>query len=64
MRSLFVLLIFLSAGALASVNNVQLNEKYKDWLVYTALEDGEKVCYIVSHPKKKVNIIQPTASRM
>lgn len=50
---LFVLLIFLSAGALASVNNVQLREKYKDWFVYTALEDGEKVCYIVSHPEKK-----------
>lgn len=64
MRSLFVFLIFFSIDTLASVSNVQLKEKYKDWLVYTALEDGEKVCYIVSHPKKKVNIIQLTASRM
>ncbi|MDR2045528.1 MAG: hypothetical protein LBP77_00795 [Rickettsiales bacterium] len=31
---------------------MQLKEKYKDWLVYTASEDGEKVCYIVSYPKK------------
>ncbi|OCA06742.1 invasion associated locus B family protein [Wolbachia endosymbiont of Trichogramma pretiosum] len=53
MRSLFVFLIFFSIGTLASVSNVQLKEKYKDWLVYTALEDGEKVCYIVTHPKKK-----------
>lgn len=53
MRSFFVFLIFFSVGALASVSNVQLEEKYKDWLVYTALEDGEKVCYIVSYPKKK-----------
>ncbi|GFR32041.1 RNA polymerase sigma factor RpoH [Trichonephila clavata] len=40
-------------SAFASVSDVQLKEKYKDWLVYTALEDGEKVCYIVSYPKKK-----------
>ena len=53
MRRFFVLLTFFSVGALASVSDVQLKEKYKDWLVYTALEDGEKVCYIVSYPKKK-----------
>ncbi|MDM8335218.1 invasion associated locus B family protein [Wolbachia pipientis] len=53
MRRFLVFLIFLSVGALASVSDVQLKEKYKDWLVYTALEDGEKVCYIVSYPKKK-----------
>ncbi|QIT35752.1 invasion associated locus B family protein [Wolbachia endosymbiont of Brugia pahangi] len=53
MRSFFVFLIFFSVSALASVSDVQLKEKYRDWLVYTALEDGEKVCYIVSYPKKK-----------
>ncbi|QOD38737.1 invasion associated locus B family protein [Candidatus Wolbachia massiliensis] len=53
MRSFFVFLIFFSMSTLASVSDVQLKEKYKDWLVYTALEDGEKVCYIVSYPKKK-----------
>ncbi len=53
MRSFFIFLIFFSIGAFASVSDVQLKEKYKDWLVYTALEDGEKVCYIVSYPKKK-----------
>ncbi|NUY39649.1 hypothetical protein GO684_03130 [Wolbachia endosymbiont of Litomosoides brasiliensis] len=53
MCSFFVFLIFFSVSALASVNDVQLKEKYRDWLVYTALEDGEKVCYIVSYPKKK-----------
>ncbi len=63
MRSFFIFLIFFSIGAFASVSDVQLKKKYKDWLVYTASEDGEKVCYIVSYPKKKANIIQPTASR-
>ncbi|MGL9717136.1 MAG: invasion associated locus B family protein [Wolbachia sp.] len=53
MRSFFVFLILFSVGAFASVSDVQLKEKYKDWLVYTASEDGEKVCYIVSYPKKK-----------
>lgn len=53
MRSVFLFLIFLSLSTFASVGDVQLKEKYKDWLVYTALEDGEKVCYIVSYPKKK-----------
>lgn len=53
MRSFFIFLIFFSIGAFASVSDVQLKEKYKDWLVYTALEDGEEVCYIVSYPKKK-----------
>jgi len=53
MRSYFVFLLFFSIGAFASVSDVNLREKYKDWLVYTALEDGEKVCYIVSYPKKK-----------
>ncbi|WP_168464139.1 invasion associated locus B family protein [Wolbachia endosymbiont of Ctenocephalides felis wCfeT] len=53
MRSFFVLLLLFSTGILASVSDVQLKEKYKDWLVYTALEDGDKVCYIVSYPKKK-----------
>ncbi|WP_341808924.1 invasion associated locus B family protein [Wolbachia endosymbiont (group E) of Neria commutata] len=53
MRSVFLFLIFFSVSTFASVGDVQLKEKYKDWLVYTALEDGEKVCYIVSYPKKK-----------
>lgn len=53
MRSYFIFLLFFSIGAFASVSDVNLKEKYKDWLVYTALEDGEKVCYIVSYPKKK-----------
>ncbi|CCF78318.1 hypothetical protein wOo_07410 [Wolbachia endosymbiont of Onchocerca ochengi] len=53
MFSFFMFLIFSSTSALASVNSVQLKEKYKDWFVYTALEDGEKVCYIISYPKKK-----------
>lgn len=57
MRSFFIFLIFFSIGAFASVSDVQLKEKYKDWLVYTALEDGEKVCYIVSYPKKKKRIL-------
>ncbi|QKX02391.1 invasion associated locus B family protein [Wolbachia endosymbiont of Dirofilaria (Dirofilaria) immitis] len=53
MRSFFVFLIFFSMDALASVDSVELKERYKDWFVYTALEDGERVCYIVSYPKKK-----------
>ncbi|MCP9261089.1 Dopa decarboxylase [Dirofilaria immitis] len=28
--------------ALASVDSVELKERYKDWFVYTALEDGER----------------------
>ncbi|MCV3769627.1 MAG: hypothetical protein K0T53_02825, partial [Wolbachia pipientis] len=53
MRSFFLFLIFFSISAFASVNSVQLKEKYKDWFVYSVLEDGEKVCYIISYPKKK-----------
>ncbi len=52
MRIFLYFLIFFSVSALASVSDIQLKEKYRDWLVYTALEDGEKVCYIVSYPKK------------
>lgn len=53
MRSYFIFLLFFSINVFASVSDVKLREKYKDWLVYTALEDGEKICYIVSYPKKK-----------
>ncbi len=54
MRSLFTfVLLFLSMGAFTLVDKAKLQDKYKDWLVYTALEDGEKLCYIVSYPKKK-----------
>lgn len=53
MRSFFTFLILFSFCASASVSDVQFQEKYKDWLVYTALEDGEKVCYIVSYPTVK-----------
>ncbi len=53
MRSFFIFLIFFPVGAFASVSDAQLREKYKDWLVYTASEDGEKVCYVVSYPKTK-----------
>ncbi|APR98803.1 invasion associated locus B family protein [Wolbachia endosymbiont of Folsomia candida] len=53
MRNFFLFLIFFSISTFASVDDVQLKEKYKDWLVYTAVEDGEKVCYIVSYPKQK-----------
>ena len=53
MRSFFIFLLFFSINAFASVSDVKLREKYKDWLVYTAQEDGEKICYVVSYPKKK-----------
>ncbi|OEY86940.1 hypothetical protein BIY23_00335 [Wolbachia pipientis] len=58
MRSLliFLLLCSIKTFGLASETKLQdkrLQEKYKDWLVYTALEDGEKLCYIVSYPQKK-----------
>jgi hypothetical protein len=48
MRSFFIFLIFFSIGAFASVSDVQLNEKYKDWLVYTASEDERK--YVILYP--------------
>ncbi|WP_246214290.1 invasion associated locus B family protein [Wolbachia endosymbiont of Cruorifilaria tuberocauda] len=32
---------------------MQLKEKYKDWFLYTTLEDGEMTCYIISYPKEK-----------
>jgi hypothetical protein len=53
MRKFLVFLLFFSVSTFASVNDKKLLEKYKDWFVYTALEDGEQVCYIVSYPKKK-----------
>ncbi|WCR54080.1 MAG: hypothetical protein PG981_001102 [Wolbachia endosymbiont of Ctenocephalides orientis wCori] len=53
MRSFFVFLIFFSFCTFASVSDAQFKEKYRDWLVYTAFEDGEKVCYIISYPKAK-----------
>ncbi len=54
MRSLFtIVLLFCSIGVFTSVEKAKLQDQYKDWLVYTALEDGEKLCYIMSYPKKK-----------
>ncbi|MDD9331473.1 MAG: hypothetical protein PV340_02310 [Wolbachia sp.] len=50
---LFAFLLFFSISSFASVSDIKLREKYKDWLVYTALEDGENICYIVSYPKKR-----------
>ncbi|WP_253299925.1 invasion associated locus B family protein [Wolbachia endosymbiont of Chironomus riparius] len=52
MRSFFIILFF-STSVFASISDVKLREKYKDWIVYTALEDGENICYVVSYPKKK-----------
>ncbi|MDN5247905.1 MAG: invasion associated locus B family protein [Wolbachia endosymbiont of Tyrophagus putrescentiae] len=53
MRSFYIFLLFFSVSAFASVTDVQLKEKHRDWHVYTALEDGEKICYMVSYPKKE-----------
>ncbi|MDG7056035.1 MAG: invasion associated locus B family protein [Wolbachia endosymbiont of Meromenopon meropis] len=53
MSRFFVLLTFISIEALALVSDIELKEKYQDWFVYTALEDAEKICYIVSYPQKK-----------
>ena len=34
-------------------NSQELKNKYKDWSVYTINENGQKLCYAVSYPKRK-----------
>ncbi|KJV68875.1 invasion associated locus B family protein [Candidatus Neoehrlichia procyonis] len=38
------------ASVLQGASNIKLIEKNKDWSVYTALQDGQKLCYLLSYP--------------
>jgi len=36
-----------------NANSQEFKKSYKDWSVYTAYQDGSKLCYMVSFPKSK-----------
>ncbi|MBV0899627.1 MAG: hypothetical protein KTV77_02585 [Wolbachia endosymbiont of Fragariocoptes setiger] len=52
MYRLLILLLF-SASSFASVSDIKFRGKHKDWSTYTAIDNGEKICYIISYPNKK-----------
>lgn len=50
--SIFVMVFALSFGSSAQAAEPRLMGTYGDWLAYVFVEDGNKVCYIASKPKK------------
>jgi hypothetical protein len=45
-------LIFSSSAGLAAENEPRLIGEHGDWSAYVMLEEGKKVCYMASQPKK------------
>ncbi|MCU7611634.1 invasion associated locus B family protein [Anaplasma capra] len=41
-----------SNALLAGIGNVYLVEKNKDWSIYTAVQEGQRFCYLLSFPTK------------
>lgn len=53
MRARLLFLPLLSLMAFSSAQAQELDNVYGDWSVFTIQQNGKKVCYIASAPKKK-----------
>jgi hypothetical protein len=49
----FLVCLFVLAPALAQAQTPQFLGTYRDWNVYAFTENGEKICYMASEPKKQ-----------
>ena len=53
MYRFLIFLLFSSVSFFTLAIDVKFRGKHKDWLIYTAIDNGDKICYIISYPNKK-----------